>query len=57
MPVLQVWKSKTIIEMKRGKASGYAGVGKPLFYKDNAVLLFGDARKMIDSILAGLVGR
>lgn len=54
MPVLQVWKSRTVIVMKRGMASGYAGVDNPLFYKDNTVLLFGDARKMVEAILAQL---
>jgi NAD(P) transhydrogenase subunit beta len=55
MPVLEVWKARTVIVMKRGMASGYAGVDNPLFYKDNTVLLFGDARKMVDAILAKMV--
>jgi NAD(P) transhydrogenase subunit beta len=54
MPVLEVWKAKTSIVMKRSMASGYAGVDNPLFYKENNRMLFGDARKMLDEVLAGL---
>jgi NAD(P) transhydrogenase subunit beta len=54
MPVLEVWKSRTCIVMKRGMASGYAGVDNPLFYKDNTRMLFGDAKKMIDAVLTAL---
>jgi NAD(P) transhydrogenase subunit beta len=56
MPVLQVWKAKTSIVMKRSMASGYAGVDNPLFYKDNNRMLFGDAKKMLDEVLAALKG-
>ena len=56
MPVLQVWKSKTSIVMKRSMASGYAGVDNPLFYKENNRMLFGDARKMLDEVLVALKG-
>ena len=54
MPVLEVWKAKTSIVMKRSMASGYAGVDNPLFYKENNRMLFGDAKKMLDEVLAAL---
>ena len=54
MPVLEVWKAKTSIVMKRSMASGYAGVDNPLFYKDNNRMLFGDAKKMLDAVLVAL---
>ncbi|MDR0214201.1 MAG: Re/Si-specific NAD(P)(+) transhydrogenase subunit beta [Comamonas sp.] len=54
MPVLEVWKGKQSIVMKRSMASGYAGVDNPLFYKDNNRMLFGDAKKMLDEVLTAL---
>ncbi len=54
MPVLEVWKAHHSIVMKRSMASGYAGVDNPLFYKDNNRMLFGDAKKMLDEVLAAL---
>ncbi len=54
MPVLEVWKAKTSIVMKRSMASGYAGVDNPLFYKENNRMLFGDAKKMLDEVLMAL---
>ena len=54
MPVLEVWKAKTSIVMKRSMASGYAGVDNPLFYKENNRMLFGDAKKMLDEVLTVL---
>ena len=56
MPVLEVWKARTSIVMKRSMASGYAGVDNPLFYKDNNRMLFGDAKKMLDEVLVALKG-
>jgi NAD(P) transhydrogenase subunit beta len=54
MPVLEVWKARTSIVMKRSMASGYAGVDNPLFYKENNRMLFGDAKKMLDEVLMAL---
>ncbi|SDM07561.1 NAD(P) transhydrogenase subunit beta [Oryzisolibacter propanilivorax] len=56
MPVLEVWKARTSIVMKRSMASGYAGVDNPLFYKENNRMLFGDAKKMLDEVLSALKG-
>jgi NAD(P) transhydrogenase subunit beta len=54
MPVLEVWKSKTVVVMKRSMASGYAGVENPLFFRENTRMLFGDAKKNVDAILTEL---
>ncbi|MFN2501096.1 MAG: NAD(P)(+) transhydrogenase (Re/Si-specific) subunit beta [Pyrinomonadaceae bacterium] len=56
MPVLHVWQSRDVIVMKRGMASGYAGVDNPLFYKENTLMLFGDAKKVVDDILSAMRG-
>ncbi|MCP4408337.1 MAG: Re/Si-specific NAD(P)(+) transhydrogenase subunit beta [Gammaproteobacteria bacterium] len=54
MPVLEVWKADTVIVMKRSMAAGYAGVGNPLFFKENTLMLFGDAKASVNDMLAGL---
>ena len=51
MPVLEVWKGGTTIVLKRSMATGYAGVGNPLFFKDNTRMLFGDAKETLDAVL------
>jgi NAD(P) transhydrogenase subunit beta len=54
MPVLEVWKGKTSIVLKRSMATGYAGVQNPLFFKDNTRMLFGDAKATMDGVLESL---
>jgi len=54
MPVLECWKSETCIVMKRSMASGYAGVGNPLFFHDNTRMLFGDANDRLQALLKAL---
>ncbi|MFK8015242.1 MAG: Re/Si-specific NAD(P)(+) transhydrogenase subunit beta [Gammaproteobacteria bacterium] len=54
MPVLEVWKGRTTIVLKRSMATGYAGVQNPLFFKDNTRMLFGDAKETMDAVLKQL---
>jgi len=54
MPVLHVWEAANVVVFKRSMASGYAGVQNPLFFRENAHMLFGDAKERVDDILRAL---
>lgn len=54
MPVLQVWKAKNTVVMKRGMAAGYAEVPNPLFYYPGTKMLFGDAKETCEALSTGL---
>ncbi|QEN86026.1 NAD(P)(+) transhydrogenase (Re/Si-specific) subunit beta [Labrys sp. KNU-23] len=51
MPVLEVWRAKTVFVSKRGQGTGYSGIENPLFFKDNTRMFYGDAKKSIDQLL------
>ncbi len=54
MPVLECWKGKTTVVLKRSMATGYAGVQNPLFFKENTRMLFGDAKDSLDAVFKAL---
>ena len=54
MPVLEVWKAKNAIVLKRSMATGYAGVDNPLFFRPNTKMLFGDAKESLDAVFKSL---
>ncbi|MDR2997113.1 MAG: NAD(P)(+) transhydrogenase (Re/Si-specific) subunit beta, partial [Microbacterium sp.] len=53
-PVLRVWEAENVIVFKRSMAAGYAGVQNPLFFRDNAQMLFGDAKERVEDIIRAL---
>jgi NAD(P) transhydrogenase subunit beta len=52
MPVLEVWDAKTVVVLKRSMATGYSGVGNPLYFRDNTWMLFGDAKESLNKVAA-----
>ncbi len=54
MPVIEAWKAKSVIALKRSMATGYSGVENPLYYKENCRMLFGDAKDSLGQVLSGL---
>ena len=52
MPVLEVWKSKMTVVVKRSMGSGYAGIENPLFFQDKTRMLFGDAKKVLQNLVS-----
>ena len=55
MPVLEVWDAKSVIVLKRSMATGYSGVGNPLYFRDNTWMLFGDAKESLNKVAALLI--
>ena len=56
MPVLEVWKAQSVIAVKRSLSPGFAGIDNPLYYRDNTLMVFGDARKIVEGMVAELKG-
>lgn len=54
MPVLEVWKARQVVILKRGMATGYSGVENPLFFRDNSYMLFGDAKDSVDKLVSAI---
>ena len=56
MPILDVDKARTVMVIKRGMSPGFAGIDNPLYYLDKTLMLFGDARSFVGSIVRELAG-
>jgi NAD(P) transhydrogenase subunit beta len=56
MPVLEVWKARTVVVLKRGRGAGYAGVENPLFFHENTRMLLGDAKVTMEAVVSGARG-
>ena len=54
LPVLEAWKARRVVVLKRGRAAGYAGVDNPLFYHENTRMLFGDAHQTMTALVQEL---
>jgi NAD(P) transhydrogenase subunit beta len=54
MPVLRVWEAGTVVVFKRSMSAGYAGVQNPLFFNENSVMCFGDAKETVQAIVEAL---
>jgi NAD(P) transhydrogenase subunit beta len=52
MPVIQAWKARNVVVLKRSLGAGYAGVGNPLFFNENTQMLFGDAKVSVQAMLS-----